>query len=401
MPLQCLSPAGPEYAFRYTPEGWRGLRAKNAAERHLHLPCCGSGVVLKRSPLGTLFFAHERRGSCTSAPESTEHLILKSLIAQAAEKAGWIAATEVRGATPEGKEWVADVLCTKPGSSAKVAFEVQWSPQTWEETELRQKRYQDSGVRAVWLMRQAVLRSPKETPAFQVRFSAPDRPEVLVTTRSQSLSPLPSKGTDLYEHTSAGESKVALGEFVAGALSGQLKFAPSLWALLRMRIFAAPERCWRCDKDIWIALAFAFEPPEEAASNRLIAFSIEDVDARGSSGAQWAGAVLEPKFLKTLGIGPIKSRYSKTLKKEYLSNGCVHCGALQGQHFYPRLYHNLLSVGSVSAEIQPWMIQDTALLARLTQWIFLSDGKKIRCTVEPPITVPIQKTLLFEPHQAF
>ena len=33
------------------------------------------------------------------------------------------------------------------------------------------------------------------------------------------------------------------------------------------------------------------------------------------------------------GIAPIKRRYSNTMQETYLSNGCFHCDAIQGQFF--------------------------------------------------------------------
>ena len=32
-------------------------------------------------------------------------------------------------------------------------------------------------------------------------------------------------------------------------------------------------------------------------------------------------------------LGEIKPRFSRTLNRSYMSNGCVHCDALFGQHF--------------------------------------------------------------------
>lgn len=48
-----------------------------------------------------------------------------------------------------GVDWRADVLATKPGKNGliKLAFEVQWSPQTLEQTEERQQKYTRDGIR--------------------------------------------------------------------------------------------------------------------------------------------------------------------------------------------------------------------------------------------------------------
>lgn len=41
--------------------------------------------------------------------------------------------------------------------------------------------------------------------------------------------------------------------------------------------------------------------------------------------------------LKTHGIGAVRKRFSKTRGSAYLSNGCVHCDALQGAFFVPKV----------------------------------------------------------------
>lgn len=40
------------------------------------------------------------------------------------------------------------------------------------------------------------------------------------------------------------------------------------------------------------------------------------------------------KILASHGVGAIKSRYSKTVDGSYLSNGCCHCDAIQGDFLY-------------------------------------------------------------------
>jgi competence CoiA-like predicted nuclease len=128
MPLKCQSPHGEEYSFRHASESWTALKALNATEHHLAMPCCGARVVLKRSRRGTQFFAHARRGDCTTAPESEQHLLAKDIIARAGETLGWQVTTEQRGMSPTGDSWIADVLCRNPKSQKAIAFEVQWSP---------------------------------------------------------------------------------------------------------------------------------------------------------------------------------------------------------------------------------------------------------------------------------
>lgn len=164
MPLSALLVSEPIYAFNFRPDAWQKLRER-ASE--LRFPCCDAGVVLKRSRIGTQFFAHARKGACITGPESIEHLQAKDAIARAAIAAGWKAETEVRGRSPAGDDWIADVLVTR--GSVKLAFEVQWARQATEVTQIRQARYETSGVRALWLMRQKDIPKPsKALPAFLI-----------------------------------------------------------------------------------------------------------------------------------------------------------------------------------------------------------------------------------------
>lgn len=70
------------------------LRAANAAACDLRMPCCGAAVVLRTSPLGTRHFAHARRGPCTSAPETAEHLLAKRVVVEGIKRTEWIAKIE-------------------------------------------------------------------------------------------------------------------------------------------------------------------------------------------------------------------------------------------------------------------------------------------------------------------
>lgn len=148
MPLNCLDGLRRLYSYRYSPSEWDEIAGANRIARTLRMACCGSAVVLKRSKYGTQFFAHAKKGECSSAPESHEHLRAKEIIAKAVELAGWSACVEHRD--PEN-QWVVDVLALREG--CQIAFEVQLSAQPPEETLRRYNRYQAGGVSSVWLLK--------------------------------------------------------------------------------------------------------------------------------------------------------------------------------------------------------------------------------------------------------
>ena len=50
-------------------------------------------------------------------------------------------------------------------------------------------------------------------------------------------------------------------------------------------------------------------------------------------GAPVVARMLPAALLKSHGIGELRPRYSRTEGGSYLSNGCVHCDALQGRFF--------------------------------------------------------------------
>src|SRR5918993_78303 len=183
MPLRCLDLSGRSlHAFDLADDQWQALALENRKARHLRMPCCRSQVTLRRSRLGTPFFAHKAVGSCTTAPEREEHLRLKRMAMDAARASGWSAETEVTGTTPAGEVWRADVLAHK--GEQKVAIEIQWSAQTDDETRRRQERYRASGIRGLWLLRQPDFLIAHELPAACVGGSLAEGFSALIPRRS-------------------------------------------------------------------------------------------------------------------------------------------------------------------------------------------------------------------------
>ncbi len=146
---------------------WEALRDSGA---QVILPCCGSEGYLRRSPLGTLHFAHKRGAHCDAeGGETIHHLKAKADIVVASQHAGYAALTEVAG-----DDWRADVLAVK--GAVRIAFEVQWSFLRLDRARYRQERYARDGVRGCWFFRNPPpqlargddLKAVQELPIFHM-----------------------------------------------------------------------------------------------------------------------------------------------------------------------------------------------------------------------------------------
>jgi hypothetical protein len=142
MPLSALADGQEVVATWLNDSAWDEL-----GQAGLTAKCCGQRMHRRTSSRGLRHFVHGRRGDCTTAPESWQHLAAKAAVADAVRSSGWEASVETKG---EG--WVADVLATAAGQTP-FAFEVQWTRQTPAEHQKRTKGHLDSGVAPVWLRR--------------------------------------------------------------------------------------------------------------------------------------------------------------------------------------------------------------------------------------------------------
>lgn len=328
MPLKCLNFGEPIFSFDIQPEEWEILRDQNALTRSLRMPCCDAGVVLKTSKLGTRYFAHARKGPCTTASESAEHILAKSVIAEAVKRAGWPVETEHFGVTSSGEIWIADVLA-RSSRTRQIAFEVQWSRQTEEETLRRQAKYAEAGVRCMWLMRQHDLPKGQQIPAFRLVFDA---------TKTKFTIKIPSVLHSIYmsvcdkDEPQYWSQSIELGRFIEGALQGKLKFRPALNKTLPLEVDAAAISCWRCKKPTRIitGLTFLSERVLPGCANvHTSIYSFDEIE----NGQQILASLLPNSLLKQYHIGRLKSRYSTTSKTSYLSNGCAHCDAIMGRFY--------------------------------------------------------------------
>ncbi|TRW17968.1 competence protein CoiA [Glacieibacterium frigidum] len=294
MPLRCLDDTGADvHAFAVPPDAWTALAADNRARRHLGMPCCGARVSLKRSALGLQFFAHVGRGGCTTGDESPEHLALKQIAVDAARAHGWHAETEV--AADDGT-WRADVLATR--GRARVAVEVQWSPQDDAETLRRQAQYAAAGVRGLWLFRQRRFPVSADLPAVRVAGSV-------------------AKGFTALD--------LPIVEVLAAAFDRRLKFGIPAGSTARVRAFGAVLECWDRDCEALTRVVTGFDI---VLGDNCCSFSLEDLTSEPELREVLLSALPEDPQR-----GRLKRRFSSASEASYLSNGCVRCDRILGAFF--------------------------------------------------------------------
>lgn len=317
MPLRCLDPTCTSIqSFDLTVSQWQTLEVENRKQRHLRMPCCSSQVTLRTSRLGTRFFAHKALGECTTGSETEAHLRLKEMAVAAARAHEWTAETEVAGTTPLGERWTADVLAQK--GDRKVAVEIQWSNQSNDETLRRQDRYMQSGVRGVWLLRQTGFPVTRKLPAACIGGTSHHGFSALIPYSSQMSAR--DRGEPSRWHQS-----LSMAGFLDAVFGGRLKYGvpPTLDAIVSVR--ATFTECWRshcraCTR-ILTGIDVTFGP-------NICTFSVPDLDKY----PDLLNEILK-QLPENLGIGRIKARFSQGQNRRYLSNGCIRCDALVGEHF--------------------------------------------------------------------
>ena len=167
MPLRALVDGKELLAPLVADADWESLKQRRPRPA-IVLGCCGAAGYLRRSKLGTKHFVHKSKAECDWRPETWQHLLAKTEIVRACREMGYDTRTEV-----SGPDWRADVLATAPKKHQlgyiRIAFEVQWSPQTLERTIARQKKYERDGIRGCWFFKKMpTLQARKDLPMFRL-----------------------------------------------------------------------------------------------------------------------------------------------------------------------------------------------------------------------------------------
>lgn len=326
MPLRCNDQSGEDiHAFNLEPDRWATLKIHNQKRKHLRMPCCDSGVILKTSKLGTFFFAHTRRGPCTTAHESKDHLMIKTLVCRALSASGWQVETEVRGKSPDGHEWIADVMASK--GKSRFVVEVQWSRQLDADTEFRQSRYQDSGLKALWLFRQKDFPKSERIPAVRVGCNEEGHYQVHLGGYEPSLD-----SEDWQYARLRNKFAISVEDFISGVCAKQFWYGVYRAGDLITAIYAgAFIKCWKCDA--WTNVVSEVVLSSEQRGEPIAA-TLSDLGFYPE-----LNGLLGLDKLRHFKVGTISKRYSKTERGEYLANSCIDCNALQGKFFLNEILH--------------------------------------------------------------
>ena len=320
MPLRCVDERGTIIeAPGCSQEQWDALRERARKERTLRMPCCPARAVLKTSKLGTRFFAHKAKGECSWKPETAAHLQLKALALTAARQAGWEAQSEMSGHTAEGEKWTADVLAWK--GDDRVAVEIQWSGQTNEETWHRQRRYERSGVRGVWLLRQPGFPISAELPAACMGGSTEEGLRILVPKFEGAHARDRQRSFHWLQD-------LCPAEFLRAVFERRFLFGTGHTRTITCGIETGVMECWKCHALTRIVTGL---------SGRIGPHTSFINVQEASSVPKLAELLHKTTALRT-DIGIVKERFSHTLEQSYLSNGCSECDALIGRFYEHEAY---------------------------------------------------------------
>lgn len=347
MPLRAFLDEQEIISLEYSDDQWTELKNKIKRDKTpLTLPCCNQVGFLRTSSKGLKHFVHSKSDStCDWKPETPEHLKSKIEIVKACHENDWKAIPEF-----SEKDWRADVLAVK--NEMRIAFEVQWSKQTMEETKFRQQRYKESYVRGCWFFRtppktfkyDSSILSDNETPSFVIQKN--DAGDIIVSFSNQAIP---------------------LKEFVGNLLKRNIKYCEHyrLKPKQEVEIVVFETSCWKCKKP---QHSYTVDQHLKSMCNQdmYLMGSMWDNDDIDKSPAIQKAIKEIMKSETDLKIGEIKRRYSKTVHDSYLSYGCYYCDAIFGDFYLNtekldglndpnrRIFKRNLDLGLITQEGPHW-----------------------------------------------
>lgn len=268
---------------------------------------------LRTSKLGLQHFAHKNGEKSENwKPESQQHLLAKSEVLLGCKDAGWQAKSEF-----SEDDWITDVIAIK--GKIRVAFEIQWSRQSYERTIEKQNMLKESSVRGCWFFKSPPKEirdwdkkviAKKEIPLFRIFEN--DNKEINVGINDNTLP---------------------LKTFVTSLLTGKIKYCSKLKTnkMQTIKISFWKTNCWKCGAEQYVYFV-ADELKSKCGCSIDLINTFWD-DSKFEFYPPILNAVSEivnSEKGKNIRIGKIKKRYSYTVKKSYISFGCYKCDSIFG-----------------------------------------------------------------------
>lgn len=361
MPLRARIKNQDIISVDHSDDQWENLKKEIKKDKLMvYLSCCDGQGFLRTSKLGLKHFAHKKSENiCDWKPESPEHLWVKKAIVEGCITAGWNGVPEFTG-----DNWRADVLAFQ--GNKKIAFEVQWSPQTYQETKFRQERYKNSGVRGCWFFKK---------PSGKTRI---DFDELI---HNQSIPTfILQKDENQKIFSELNNRKITITELVANLLNGHVKFREN-YEILKGKLIAIiffDIKCWKCKRSQHLyTVPDHFSSTVKSTcgipSEKFISFNGFELDFNSTI----INSVLDfskTELGKNLKIGKIKNRYSRTVGESYLSHGCFYCDSIFGHHFmFNEKFDALYSKQSIQIQLSQNLKIKEAHWCFSKEFIFCSD----------------------------
>lgn len=265
----------PVVAFDLTETEFAQVKDRYRADRSCLKFSDGLQAVPRSGKSVGAHFAHMPGQAGSTEPETVHHVTAKRVVRDVAISRGWTAEIEARH--PDGI-WQADVLVSRRGR--RVAFEVQWSPQTVEEYAFRTDRYRESGVEVIWLAKYT------HRTWFDISHAIPSLPFRPAGIGTRTIRPLDEVIDACFTHL---ETAIEIPPDAPRVMKGE---------------------CYRCGNP------FGYHDRFDAWGDKE-PFTPTELQALG----RWAGR--------------LKRTYSQTIRKTYTMWHCPRCGAKQGD-FYLR-----------------------------------------------------------------
>lgn len=338
MAFVCLKDDKAIYSFHYALKDWIAL--KEDKHSSFKMSCCHTPAILKTSKLGTQFFSHKAKPKdtdCSSGGETAEHIHIKYLVSKTLFECGWDVQVEKRGVSSKGEEWIADIYATK--GKAKIAIEVQWSPQAFIETKRRQQVYKDSGVRGLWLLRSGSIKDrnaitcdylykTKEVPVFSVYKNKKEAGSSYKVFNVNQEGAEESLTHDRFEPIA-----LDLEDFISKMMSSQIKFYAKYSPTSELFLKIIEQTCWACKRDINVVALVGYKNANYGVPYEDCRYAEHITDCSDRT-----IRVINENFAQTYGFAPLKSMYSKTMGGRFMSNSCPHCGVLMGKFFISQAF---------------------------------------------------------------